>query len=89
MKNSLIVLFFICAGIVTGSLVANLTSSLKALSWLSYGLNFGLTEPFVLDLSVLKLSLGMAFNLNISVIIFVSIAVVIAYQITGRHGKRR
>ncbi len=89
MKNSLIVLFFVCAGIVTGSLVANLTSDIKALSWLSYGLNFGLTEPFVLDLSVLKLSLGLAFNLNISVIIFVSIAVVISYQVTGRRGRRR
>lgn len=89
MKNSLIILFFVCAGIVLGSLVADLTSNVKALSWLSYGLKFGLTEPFVLDLSVLKLSLGLAFNLNISIIIFVSLAVVIAYQVTGRRGRRR
>ncbi len=89
MKNSLIILFFVCAGIVLGSLVADLTSNVKPLSWLSYGLKFGLTEPFVLDLSVLKLSLGLAFNLNISIIIFVSLAVVIAYQVTGRRGRRR
>ena len=88
MKNSLIVFFFVCAGIVSGSLVANLTSSVKGLSWLSYGLAFGITEPFVLDLSVLKLSLGLAFNLNISVILFVTVAVVIAYMITGKRRRR-
>ncbi len=88
MKNSLIILFFVCAGIVLGSLVAELTSSVKALSWLSYGLKFGLTQPFVLNLSVLQLSLGLAFNLNISVIIFVSIAVVIAYKVTGKRRRR-
>ncbi|MBQ8254386.1 MAG: DUF4321 domain-containing protein [Clostridia bacterium] len=88
MKNSLIVLFFICAGIVTGSLVAMLTANVNALSWLSYGLKFGLTDPFVLDLNVLQISFGLAFNLNISVIIFVSIAVVIAYQVTGRRRRR-
>ncbi len=88
MKNSLIVLFFVCAGIVTGSLVAMLTAKVNALSWLSYGLKFGLSQPFVLDLSILQLTLGLAFNLNISIIIFVSIAVVIAYNVTGRRRRR-
>ena len=87
MKNTLIVLFFVCAGIVLGSLVAELTANINALSWLSYGLKFGLTQPFVLNLSVLQLSLGLAFNLNISVIIFVSIAVVIAYKVTGKRRR--
>ncbi len=88
MKKSLIILFFVCAGIVIGSLVAELTSKIDALSWLSYGLKFGLTEPFVLNLSVLQLSLGAAFNLNISVIIFVAVAIVIAYKVTGRRRKK-
>jgi len=89
MKNTFIVLFFICAGIVVGSLVAELTSKVEALTWLSYGLKFGLTQPVVLNLSVLTLSFGAAFNLNISVIIFVTLAVLIAYKVTGRHGRRR
>ncbi len=88
MKNSFIILFFVCAGIVIGSLVAELTAKIDALSWLSYGLNFGLTEPFILNLSVLKLTLGATFNLNISVIIFTAIAVIIAYNITGRRRRR-
>lgn len=88
MKNSLIILFFVCSGVVVGSLVAELTSKIQGLSWLSYGLNFGLTEPFILNLSVLKLTLGATFNLNISVIIFTAIAVVVAYNITGRRRRR-
>lgn len=70
MKRSLILLFFICSGIVVGSLVAHLTSTVTGLSFLSYGLNFGLTSPFVLDLSVMTLTFGATFTLNISVILF-------------------
>ena len=88
MKNSLIILFFVCAGIVAGSLVAELTSGVKALSWLSYGLNFGLTQPFVLNLRVIQLTLGLSISLNISVIIFVSLAFFIAYKVTGKRRRR-
>lgn len=88
MKNSLIFLFFTFAGIVTGSLVSVLTAKVNALSWLSYGLKFGLTHPFVLDLRVLQLSLALSFNLNICVIIFVTIAIIIAYNVTGRRRRR-
>lgn len=88
MKNSLIILFFICAGVVVGSLVAELTAKIDGMSWLSYGLNFGLTEPLILNLSVLKLTLGATFNLNISVILFTAVAIVIAYNVTGRRRRR-
>ena len=80
MKKSLVVLFFFCAGVVIGTLVAHISSGIEALKFLSYGLNFGLTSPLVLDLSVLKLSLGFSINLNLSVIIFASIALIIAYN---------
>ena len=41
--------FLICVGIVTGSMVAEMTSGIPALSWLSYGLDFGMKSPLVLD----------------------------------------
>ena len=87
MKKSLVVLFFFCAGVVIGTLVAHLTSGTKALNFLSYGLNFGLTSPLVLDLSVLKLSLGLSINLNLSVIIFATIALIIAYKTVYRRRR--
>ncbi len=87
MKKSFIYLLFTCAGIVLGSLLSNLTASVKGLTWLSYGLNFGLTKPFVLDLSVLELTLGATFRLNVAVIICTGIALLIAYNTVGRRRR--
>lgn len=85
MKKSLIMLFCICAGIVFGSLVARLSEGISWLSWLAYGMDFGITSPFVLDLSVLKLTIGAIFNLNISVIIFIVIAVLVGIGLIHRR----
>ena len=87
MKKSLIYLLFACAGIVLGSLLSNLTLGIKGLEWLSYGLNFGLTAPFVLDLSVLELTLGATFRLNVAVIICTGIALLIAYSTVGKRRR--
>ena len=62
--------FLICIGIVTGSMVADMTSGIKSLSWLSYGLDFGMKSPLVLDLNVLELTLGISVRITISTIIF-------------------
>ena len=50
MKQTLWIVFLICAGIVAGSLVAELTADIGWLSWLSYALTFGLNPPFTLDM---------------------------------------
>lgn len=62
--------FLICVGIVTGSMVAEMTSGIPALSWLSYGLDFGMKCPLVLDLNVLELTLGLSVRITIATIIF-------------------
>ena len=62
--------FLICVGIVTGSMVAEMTSGTPALSWLSYGLDFGMKSPLVLDLNVLELTLGLSVRITIATIIF-------------------
>ena len=81
MKRTLYILFLVCAGVVVGSLVAFLTRNVGFLSFLSYGMDFGLTTPFVLDLSVLKLTFGLSLNLNISVLIFVTLTVLIGLSV--------
>ena len=55
--------FLICVGIVTGSMVAEMTSGIPALSWLSYGLDFGMKSPLVL-------TLGLSVRITIATIIF-------------------
>ena len=87
MKNTFLLLLFICSGIVVGSLVAELTHSIDGLTWLSYGKSFGMTAPFILDLSVMQITLGLSFTLNISIILFVLLAVLI-YSYTS-FGKRK
>jgi hypothetical protein len=45
--------------------------------WLSYGEEFGLTSPIVLDLSIIKLTFGLQLKINIASIIGVAIAIFI------------
>lgn len=68
-KNIGILILFILAGLVVGGLIGKLASSVPWLWWLSYEQQFGIDNPIVLDLSVLKLTFGMTFKINVSSII--------------------
>ena len=81
MKKALFYLIGLCCGIVAGTLVAELTASTRFFRWLSYGLDFGMTEPFVLDLSVIRLTFGVTLDLNIAVVIFTVIALLITRKL--------
>lgn len=78
-RGKFISILFILAGLVIGGLIGNLTSNINGLSWLSYGEEFGLRDPVVLDLNVLTLTLGLTIKINIASIIGVIIALV-AYR---------
>ena len=62
--------FLICVGIVTGSMVAEMTSGIPAVSGETYGLDFGMKSPLGLDLNVLELTLGLSVRITIATIIF-------------------
>lgn len=83
-KNFWLNFFLICVGIVIGSMVAELTAGIGALSWLSYGLDFGLTSPFVLDMSVFHLTLGISVKITVSSIIFVALSLVLGRLIAKK-----
>lgn len=74
-------LLLICAGVVTGSLVSNLSKGITGLSWLSYGLTFGTQQPATLDMGVLRLTFGLNVDITISTIIFVMLIYVIGRKI--------
>jgi len=80
-KNVWILIVFLLAGLVIGGLLGKLASSVSWLWWLSYETNFGLTQPLVLDLSVLKLTFGLTLNINIASIIGMAIAIFIYRKI--------
>ena len=74
-KNIWILLIFLLSGLVIGGLLGELASRVDWLWWLAYGQDFGLSEPVALDLSVLKISFGCMFRINISSIIGMAIAI--------------
>ena len=76
-KSTLVLIIFILCGLVIGGLIGQLTQGVSFLSWLSYGQTFGIAAPVTLDLGVVKLTFGIMFNINISSIIGIIIAVFI------------
>ena len=75
-KNTWI-LIIICAGLVIGGLIGKLSAQVDWLSWLAFGQEFGLSQPLVLDLSVLKITFGFTININMASIIGMAIALFI------------
>ena len=80
-KNVWILLVFILSGIVIGGLLGELASRVSWLWWLSYGQNFGLNTPITLDLSVIQITFGLMFRINISSIIGMVLAIFIYKKI--------
>ena len=76
-KSTLVLIIFILCGLVIGGLIGQLTQGVSFLSWLSYGQTFGIADPVSLDLGVVKLTFEIMFNINISSIIGIIIAVFI------------
>ncbi len=76
-KNIWILLIFILSGLVIGGLLGELASKVDWLWWLSFGQQFGLETPLVLDLSVLKITFALLFKINISSIIGMVLAIFI------------
>ena len=70
-KNIWVLMVFILSGLVIGGLIGKLASSVPWLWWLSFEQEFGLNEPLILDLSILKLTFGLMFKINIASIIMV------------------
>ena len=76
-KSTWICILFVLAGLVIGGLLGNLAQNVSSLSWLNYGQEFGMSEPFVLNLSFLKLTFGIMFYMNIASIVGLIIALII------------
>ena len=76
-KGTLVLIIFILCGLVIGGLIGQLTSGISWLNWLSYGKEFGLADPIVLDLGVVQLTFALMFNINVSSIVGIIISIFI------------
>ena len=69
-RFSLLAIFIILiVGVVFGGIITFLTRDISMLNWLNIGYEFGLKQPLVLDLSVIKLTFGLTANINVAVIL--------------------
>ena len=80
-KNIWILIIFLLAGLVIGGLLGNIAKNVDFLWWLSYGEQFGLTTPLTLDLSVITLTFGLTFKINIASIVGMAVAIFIYRKI--------
>ena len=76
-KNIWILLVFLLSGLVIGGLLGELAAKVDWLWWLAYGQSFGLSNPISLDLSVITITFGLMFKINIASIIGMAIAIFI------------
>ena len=80
-KNIWIMIIFILCGLVIGGLIGELTSNINGLWWLGYGQEFGISSPFVLNLSILTLTFAFTIKINIASIIGMAIGIFIYRKI--------
>lgn len=85
MKRTLIFLMFLLAGLIMGSVLTRVAADVSFLSWLCWGdsIGFGYPDAVTLDLSVIKLNLGLYIELNVARLICL-IAAMAAYLRWGR-----
>lgn len=76
-KGGWILILFILSGLVIGGLLGELASQVPWLSWLGYAQQFGLDNPLVLDLNVVKLTFACIVKINVASIIGLGIAIFI------------
>lgn len=76
-KSVWILVLFILSGLVIGGLLGQLAGQVDFLWWLSYGQSFGLHAPIVLDLSIVEVTFGLMFEINIASILGLIIAILI------------
>ena len=62
---------------VIGGLLGEIAGHIDFLWWLGYGQTFGLTSPVSLDLSVIQITFGLTFKINIASIVGLIIAIVV------------
>ena len=76
MKKTLIFVLFLMAGLIMGAVLTQVAQQVSFLNWLCWGdsVGFGYPEAVTLDLSVIRLNLGMYVELNVARLICLAAA---------------
>ena len=79
LKRDFFFLFYLIAGIITGSIISNLCAGSSVLGWLAYGqtIGFAPNSPAIIDLAIITLTFGFSMSLTVAHIITISAAMFI------------
>lgn len=71
MKNSISFIIFLFMGILLGVILTEVGYAFPILNFLNIGktIGFGYPEPLLIDLSIIKLTLGFSINMNVATVI--------------------
>lgn len=76
-RNGWSLFLLLLTGIVLGGFIGWLAKDVAYLSWLNYGQQFGFSEPFHLNLGILKITFGLTIKITMSSIIGVVLAIIV------------
>lgn len=80
-KSKVYNIFLVLVGIVLGTFVTSICKGVPALSWLAFGIDFGMNSPLVLDLGIMQLTFAISVNLTLAVVLFIILALIIGRAI--------
>jgi len=80
-KNSWVLFLCLLAGIVVGGAIGNYLGGISALEWLRFGYDFGIYEPFMLNLGIIVLRLGFMVTINVASLIGIAISIFVYKRI--------
>ena len=80
-KNIWILLVFLLSGLVIGGLLGEVALKVSWLEWLGYRQEFGFATPIELNLNVIRITFGLMFDISISSIVGMAIAIFIYRKI--------
>lgn len=79
--KTVIKIITIFAGIILGGYLGELALSVPVLSFLAWGKELGFTQPIVLDLNIIKITLGFVCKLNIAGILGLIISLILVKKV--------
>lgn len=68
---------FFVGGLILGEVIAFLVRNIGFLKWLSFEVAFGIIEPIVLDLQLVKFTFGLSIHLNPAIVLFSLLGVIV------------
>ncbi|MDR1000838.1 MAG: DUF4321 domain-containing protein [Clostridiales bacterium] len=76
-KGALNLFLLSLAGLALGGFIGHYLGQYGPLQWLNYGRTFGLSEPFILDMGIIRLTFGIMFDISVSSLVGIGLGILV------------